>query len=385
MMGIHFMKQVPFHTVYIHALVRDEHGQKMSKSKGNVIDPLELIDSYGADALRFTLTAFAAQGRDVKLSRARIEGYRNFCTKLWNAARFCEMNECKPVAGFDPSGVSLSVNRWIVGKLVEAERQTVAAIDAYRFNDIANSIYQFTWGTFCDWYVEFAKPFLQGEDGAAKDETRATAAWVLDQILHLMHPITPFITEELWQQLDDNRETPLIISSWPELDDGWIDADVDAEMDWVVRLITQIRGLRSEMNVPPSAKVPLLLKDAGEAERRRLQAHQELLSRVGRLSSADVLVGDMPKGAVQSVIEGVTIALPIADVIDINAETVRLDKEIAKQAGEIDRFEKKLGNDKFVTNAPEDVVETERGKLADARQVKEKLKEARERLAGLGR
>jgi len=384
MMGIHFMDEVPFHTVYIHALVRDEQGQKMSKSKGNVIDPLELIDSYGADALRFTLTAFAAQGRDVKLSRSRIEGYRNFCTKLWNAARFCEMNECKPVAGFDPSSVSLSLNKWIVGKVVEAERDTVAAIDAYRFNDIANSIYQFTWGTFCDWYVEFAKPFLQGDDGAEKDETRATAAWVLDQILHLMHPVTPFITEELWQQLDDNRDTPLIISSWPELDDSWINADVDVEMDWVVRLITQVRGLRSEMNVPPSAKVPLLLKDANEAEQARLKTHQDLLCRVARLASVGVLDGDMPKGAVQSVLDGATIALPIADVIDIEAETARLDKEVAKQTSEIDRFEKKLGNEKFVANAPDEVVATEREKLADARQAVDRLLEAKERLASLG-
>ncbi len=384
MMGIHFMDQVPFHTVYIHALVRDELGQKMSKSKGNVIDPLELIDTYGADALRFTLTAFAAQGRDVKLSKARIEGYRNFCTKLWNAARFCEMNDCKPVAGFDPSTVSLSLNKWIVGKLVEAERATVAAVDAYRFNDMANSVYHFTWGTFCDWYVELAKPVLQGDDGPAKDETRATAAWVLDQILHLMHPITPFITEELWQQLGNVRATPLIISSWPELQEAWVDADVEAEMDWVVRLITQVRGLRSEMNVPPSAQVPLFLKDASADEEARLNTHQSLIKRVARLASFDVLTGDLPKGAVQSVLDGATLVLPVADIIDINAETARLDKEIAKQQSEIDRFEKKLGNEKFVANAPDDVVETERVKLADARETHAKLNEARQRLSALG-
>jgi valyl-tRNA synthetase len=385
MMGIHFMDQVvPFHTVYIHALVRDEQGQKMSKSKGNVIDPLELIDSYGADALRFTLTAFAAQGRDVKLSRSRIEGYRNFCTKLWNAARFCEMNECKPAQGFDPSAVSLSVNKWIVGKLVEAERAEVAALDGYRFNDVANAIYQFTWGTFCDWYVEFAKPFLQGDDGPEKDETRATAAWVLDQILHLMHPVTPFITEELWQQLGDNRATPLIVSPWPDLDDAWVDADVEAEMDWVVRLISQVRGLRSEMNVPPSTKMPLYLKDASGPEQARLNTHQDLICRVARLSSFELLDGDVPKGAVQSVLDGATLVLPIADVIDLGAENARLDKEIDKQKSEIERFEKKLGNEKFVANAPEDVVATEREKLADARQAHEKLTEAKERLSALG-
>ncbi len=384
MMGINFMDEVPFHTVYIHALVRDENGQKMSKSKGNVIDPLELIDTYGADALRFTLTAFAAQGRDVKLSIARIEGYRNFCTKLWNAARFCEINECKPVAGFDPSSVSLSLNKWIVGKLVEAERAEVAAIDAYRFNDVANAIYHFTWGTFCDWYVEFAKPYLQGEDGAAKDETRATAAWVMDQILHLMHPVTPFITEELWQQLDDNRATPLITSNWPELDDTWVDADVEAEMDWVVRLIGQIRGLRSEMNIPPSAKLPLLLKGATEPEQARLKMHNDLLMRVARLASVKTLDGAIPNGAVQAVLDGATIVLPIADVIDIDAEKNRLDKEIDKQHSEISHFQKKLGNEKFVANAPDEVVATERGKLADAQQTVERLMEAKERLSSLG-
>jgi valyl-tRNA synthetase len=383
MMGINFMDEVPFHTVYIHALVRDEQGQKMSKSKGNVIDPLELIDNYGADALRFTLTAFAAQGRDVKLSIARIEGYRNFCTKLWNAARFCELNECKPVTDFDPSKVSLSLNKWIVGKLVEAERTEVAALEAYRFNDVANAIYHFTWGTFCDWYVELAKPYLQGEDGAAKAETRATAAWVLDQILHLMHPITPYITEELWQQLDDNRATPLIVSEWPELNDAWIDADVDAEMDWVVRLITQIRGLRSEMNVPPSAKLPLLLKDANADEQARLVSHTELLMRVARLSSVDVLNGDVPNGAVQAVLDGATVVLPIADVIDIDAEKSRLDKEIDKQRSEISHFEKKLGNEKFVANAPEEVVAVEREKLAEAKLSVQKLVDAKDRMTTL--
>jgi len=384
MMGIHFMDEVPFHTVYIHALVRDEQGQKMSKSKGNVIDPLELIDTYGADALRFTLTAFAAQGRDVKLSKSRIEGYRNFCTKLWNAARFCEINECRPAQDFDPSSVSLTLNKWIVGKLVVTERDTVAAIDGYRFNDVANAIYHFTWGTFCDWYVELAKPYLQGEDGDAKTETRATAAWVLDQILHLMHPVTPFITEELWQQLGDDRKTPLIVSSWPELDDAWINADVDAEMDWVVRLITQVRALRSEMNVPPKAKIPLFLKDAGETEKSRLDIHGELLGTLARLSSMDILDGDIPEGSVQAVLDGATIVLPIADVIDIEAEMARLDKEIDKQKNEIDRFEKKLGNEKFVANAPEEVVAAEREKLDEAKLAHGRLEEAKGRLSALG-
>jgi len=380
MMGIQFMGEVPFHTVYIHALVRDEKGQKMSKSKGNVIDPLELIEKYGADALRFTLTAFAAQGRDVRLSEARVEGYRNFCTKLWNAARFCEMNECKPVAGFDPASVEHTLNRWIVGKVVETEAATAGAIDSYRFNDVANAVYQFTWGTFCDWYVEFAKPLLQGDDEAAKAETRATAAWVLDQILHLMHPIMPFITEELWQALAEGRDTSLITSDWPDYDSALIDTEANAEMDWVVRLISQVRAVRSEMNVPPKAEVPLLLKDAGTLARTCVERHGALIGRLARVSSLELLDGNVPKGAVQDVIDEATVIMPIAEVIDLDTEKDRLEKEIAKQQSEIDRFQKKLGNDKFVANAPEAVVEAEREKLADAEAAKIRLEEARERL-----
>jgi len=380
MMGIQFMGEVPFHTVYIHALVRDEKGQKMSKSKGNVIDPLELIEKYGADALRFTLTAFAAQGRDVRLSEARVEGYRNFCTKLWNAARFCEMNECKPVAGFDPAAVEHTLNRWIVGKVVETEAATAGAIDSYRFNDVANAVYQFTWGTFCDWYVEFAKPMLQGDDEAAKAETRATAAWVLDQVLHLMHPIMPFITEELWQALAEGRNTPLITSTWPDYDAALIDVEANAEMDWVVRLISQVRAVRSEMNVPPKAEVPLLLKDAGAVARTCVERHGALIGRLARVSSLALLDGDVPKGAVQDVIDEATVIMPIAEVIDLDSEKERLEKEIAKQQSEIDRFQKKLGNEKFVANAPGAVVEAEREKLADAEAAKTRLEEARERL-----
>ncbi|MBO6949343.1 MAG: valine--tRNA ligase [Rhodospirillales bacterium] len=384
MMGIHFMGEVPFHTVYIHALVRDENGQKMSKSKGNVIDPLELIDKYGADALRFTLTAFAAQGRDVKLSESRVEGYRNFCTKIWNAARFCEMNECKPVESFDPSKVTQPLNKWIVGKVVECERRTREAIEAYRFNDIATSIYQFTWGTYCDWYLELVKPVLQGEDATAKEETRATAAWALDQILKLAHPVIPFITEELWQSISADRAQRLIETAWPEYDDALIDSAVNAEIDWVVRLITQIRQVRSEMNVPPSAKVPMYLKEPGAAAAGFLKAHNELVMRLARLERAEILQGDVPKGAVQDVIDEATIILPIAEVIDLDAERARLEREIAKQDKEIQRFEGKLGNEKFIANAPEEVVETERERLAEAKQVREKLEEAHNRLSAVG-
>jgi valyl-tRNA synthetase len=384
MMGIHFMDEVPFHTVYIHALVRDEQGQKMSKSKGNVIDPLELIEKYGADALRFTLTAFAAQGRDVKLSESRVEGYRNFCTKIWNAARFCEMNECRPVATFDPASVSAPLNKWIVGKVVECERKTRDAIEAYRFNDVANSLYQFTWGTYCDWYLELVKPVLQGDDEAAKAETRATAAWALDQVLVLAHPVIPFITEDLWQSITPDRAQRLIETDWPVYDDALINDAVNAEIDWVVRLITHIRQVRSEMNVPPSAKVPMYLKDPSEASVTFLDAHRDLLMRLARLENAEVLNGDVPKGAVQEVMDEATIILPIAEVIDLDAERARLEREIAKQDKEIQRFEGKLGNEKFIANAPEAVIETERERLSEAKQVREKLEEAHNRLSAVG-
>ncbi|UTW50440.1 valine--tRNA ligase [bacterium SCSIO 12827] len=382
MMGLHFMDEVPFHTVYIHALVRDEKGQKMSKSKGNVIDPLDLINKFGADALRFTLTAFAAQGRDVKMSESRVEGYRNFCTKIWNAARFCDMNECRVDPNFNPNSVNSTLNRWIVGKVSEAEKAMTTALDAYRFNDAAGALYAFTWNTFCDWYLEFAKPVFMGTDETAKAETRATTAWVLDQIITLLHPIVPFITEELWQTRAE-RAQPLITTPWPVYDAALVDAAVNAEMDWVVRLISQIRAVRSEMNVPPKAKIPMLLKDGDDAAQAALSTHRDLILRLAGLSDAGVLTGEVPKGAVQDVLDGAMIILPIADAIDLDAEKARLLKEISKQDAEIDRFEKKLGNAKFVANAPAEVVDGEREKLGEAQATRARLDEALKRLAAV--
>ncbi len=382
MMGLHFMDEVPFHTVYIHALVRDEKGQKMSKSKGNVIDPLDLINKFGADALRFTLTAFAAQGRDVKMSESRVEGYRNFCTKIWNAARFCDMNECRVDPDFNPNSVNSTLNRWIVGKVSEAEKAMTTALDAYRFNDAAGALYAFTWNTFCDWYLEFAKPVFMGTDETAKAETRATTAWVLDQIITLLHPIVPFITEELWQTRAE-RAQPLITTPWPVYDAALVDAAVNAEMDWVVRLISQIRAVRSEMNVPPKAKIPMLLKDGDDAAQAALATHRDLILRLAGLSDAGVLTGEVPKGAVQDVLDGAMIILPIADAIDLDAEKARLLKELSKQDAEIDRFEKKLGNAKFVANAPAEVVDGEREKLGEAQATRARLDEALKRLAAV--
>ena len=275
MMGMHFMDgKIPFKDIYIHALVRDENGQKMSKSKGNVIDPLELIDEYGCDALRFTLTALAAQGRDIKLAASRVEGYRNFATKLWNAARFAEMNECKPVDGFDPANVKSTLGRWIVGKTVEASKSVGAGIEAYRFNEAASSAYQFVWGSFCDWYLELAKPVLMGDDEEAKAEIRAVTAWVLDQILLILHPVMPYITEELWDKISDNRSSMLMSASYPKFDETLIDRAAEAEVDLSIRLIGDIRGVRSEMNVPPGAEVPIYLVDATDAMKAAVSAQE---------------------------------------------------------------------------------------------------------------
>ena len=384
MMGLHFQREVPFHTVYIHALVRDEQGQKMSKSKGNVLDPLDLIDQYGADALRFTLTAMAAQGRDIKLSTGRIEGYRNFITKLWNAARYAEMNDCVVAPDFDPANCTQTVNQWIVGALVHAERQITQGVEDYRFNDAANAVYQFTWHTFCDWYLEFTKPILMGDNEEARAETRATTAWVLDQILHVLHPFAPYVTEELWEQLAPpaGRTTPLISASWPALTPALEAADAAGEMDWLVRLISGIRAVRAEMNVPAAAKTRLLVQGANGDTDARLQRQEGLIERLARVE--DIAVAEKtPKGSVQLVLDEATYFLPLGDVIDVAQETARLEREIAKLDDEIGKVEKKLGNDKFVSRAPVEVVEENRARLADFKQSRDKLKEALERLAAL--
>ena len=380
MMGLHFMGEVPFGQVYVHALVRDERGQKMSKSKGNIIDPLELIDEYGCDALRFTLSSLAAPGRDIRLSTGRVEGSRNFATKLWNAARFCEMNGCAPVAGFDPAGCKQTLNRWIVGALADCGRQVTKGIESYRFNEASQTLYHFIWGTFCDWSVEFAKPLLQGDDKATKAETQATAAWVLDNILKLLHPFMPFITEELWQQFGETRETDLILAAWPDFGDALDDADAMAEMDWVVRLITGIRSVRAEMNVPAAAKIDALLQGASDTTLQRLGGHRELIARLARLEKAEALAGAVPNGAVQVVVDEATVVLPLAGAIDIEAERDRLTRAVAKADGEIGKFDKKLANEKFLAKAPAEVVEEQRARRAEITASRDKLNQALERL-----
>jgi valyl-tRNA synthetase len=380
MMGLRFKDAAPFHTVYIHALVRDEKGQKMSKSKGNVIDPIDLIDKFGADALRLTLAAMAAQGRDIKLSEGRVEGYRNFITKLWNAARFCEMNGCAPVAGFDPAAVRSPLARWLVGEVTRAGRAVDRALAEYRFNEAAGGLYQFVWGTYCDWFLEFAKPALTGPDGALKDETRAVAAWAFDQILLLMHPIIPFVTEELWHARGA-RTRDLIEAPWPAYPETFEDAEADAELGWVVRLIAEIRSARAELNVPPGATVALAYRDAGAATLARLATHGDLIGRLARVGAAAPLSGAIGRGAVQIVLDEATFVLPIADIIDLEAEAARLAKQIDKLDGEIAKIEAKLADQGFVARAPEDVVAMQRERLDESRATRDRLARARDRLS----
>ena len=381
MMGQHFMGEVPFRDVYIHGLVRDAKGRKMSKSIGNVIDPLNLIDQYGADALRFTLAALATQGRDVKLDDSRVEGYRNFATKLWNATRFAEMNECRRVEGFDPKSAKLTVNRWIAGETERAAAAVTTAIEAYKFNEAATAAYEFGWGTFCDWYVELTKPILAGSDEAAKAETRAMTAWVLDQTLAMLHPFMPFITEELWQKTGVNgphRESLLTLAPWPDLH-GLADKAADDEIGWLVKLISDIRSVRSEMNVPAGAKVPLVLVGASKTSAERAGKHQPTIMRMARIASIDYSVV-APKGSAQVIVGEMTVALPLAGIIDMAAEKKRIAKEIDKVMAEIKKVTDRLGNPKFMTNAPDEVVEELRERQVDWEQKGSRLKAAFSRI-----
>jgi valyl-tRNA synthetase len=408
MMGLHFMKEAPFSTVYIHRLVRDEKGAKMSKSKGNVIDPLGVIDEYGADALRFALARGAAHNHDIKLSPQLVETNRNFATKLWNACRFAEMNGCAQPAGFDPAVSTETLNRWIAHETSRAIREVTEAIEGYRFNDAANAIYRFVWNVYCDWYLELAKPVLMGEEGAAKTETRAMIAWARDEILKLLHPFMPFITEELWA-VTAAREGLLVLAEWPRkassvtaeqiaamamagpgdpliapamaaLDDrDFSDPAAEAEIGWVVDFVTAIRSVKSEMNIPPATLIPVVLTGASTETKERAQRWNDIVKRLARLAAID-FADRPPEGAVQLLVRGEVVALPLKGVIDLSAEKARLDKEIVKADADIKRVDAKLGNEKFVANAPEEIVEEEKEKREAAVARKAKLQEALERL-----
>jgi valyl-tRNA synthetase len=380
MMGMHFMTEVPFRTVYLHGLVTDEKGQKMSKSKGNVIDPLELIDKYGADALRFTMASLAAAsaGR-LRLTPARVEGSRNFATKLWNATRFAEMNGAALPKGFDPASVKLTVNKWMLGELARANGAVDKALEEFRLNEAATTLYEFIWGIVCDWYVELTKPIVQGADGPEKDETRAVTAFVLRETVKLLHPVMPFITEELWDKLGHRAEHGTLIGQpWPA--PAATDAAADAEIGWLVKLISDIRSARAELNVPAGAKLKLLIVGANDTTTQRLATHRAAIERLARIEDIEPAAA-APKAALQIVVGEATYALPVGEVIDLKAEGARLQKEIKKLADEVGKIDAKLGNAAFVARAPEEVVEEQRERRSQAEQTRARLSTALERLS----
>jgi len=381
MMGLHMMGDVPFRKIYIHGLVRDEKGQKMSKSKGNVIDPLELIDTYGADALRFTICALTGPGRDVKLSAARVQDYRGFVTKLWNAARFCEMNGMRPETGFDPSAVTLPLSRWLLAETNAAIRDATAALEAYRFDDYAGAGYRFVWNTFCDWFLELSKPLLaEGADPAAAAEIRSVGAHVLGQILRLLHPVIPFVTEELWDRFGYGEACSLIGTAWPEPIQVPNADEARSELDWVVRLIGQVRSVRAEMNVPPSKPSPVLLQGASAEDMGRIGRWVEAIQRLARASDVAMLTGEVPKGSAQAVLDEVTIVLPLEGLIDLAAERSRLGNERDKLAVDAKKTRQKLDNADFVSRAKEEVVAENRERLATAEAEITRLQAAIDRL-----
>ena len=382
MMQLAITGREPFHTVYVHALVRDEKGKKMSKSLGNVLDPLELIEEYGADAVRFTLASMAAMGRDLKLSKDRVAGYRNFTTKLWNAARFAEMNSVWDghETRATPPEARETVNRWIIGETARIREEVDAALDAYRFNDAANGLYAFVWGKVCDWYIEFAKPLL---DGDAAAETRATMAWVLDQCLILLHPFMPFVTEELWGQTG-KRGGLLVHADWPEhAGAALIDRQADREMNWVIALIESIRSARTQMRVPAGANLEMLQLELDAAGRDAWARNAALIKRLARIESlreSDAA----PRGSLTIAVDGGTFALPLEGVIDIAEERARLEKTLSKLEKELGGMRKRLDNPGFLSSAPEDVVQETREKLQQTEEEAARLQAAVARLADTG-
>ncbi len=375
MFSMFLMDDVPFKDVYVHALVRDEKGHKMSKSKGNVMDPIDLIEKYGTDAVRFTLCAMAAQGRDIRLAEDRLQGYRNFATKLWNASRYCEMNDALSHEGFDPTSAKFAPNQWIIHEVKAATEEIDKAIEGYRFNEAANAVYQFVWGTFCDWYLEISKPLL-AQDGEAADEVRKTTSWALSQILILLNPFMPYITEELYAGFyKDGADDRLITGQWPEYGAEYSNDAAKSEMEWVQTIVGEIRSVRADMNVPAGAKIALLVKGASDQTQARINAHKKVICKMARLSDIS-LTDDIPSGAVQTIVEEATLILPIADIIDLDEERKRLAKVIGKLDQDIQKIDAKLGNEKFVQNAPQEVIDEQKSRKADALAKRSKLEQA---------
>jgi valyl-tRNA synthetase len=388
MMGIHFMHEVPFHEVYIHALVRDPEGQKMSKSKGNVIDPLELMDQYGTDAFRFSLAAFAAMGRDVRLSEERIAGYRNFANKVWNACRFTLMN----LEGFDPAGAGgepdfkalTTVEAWIMSRLQEVITETRGSLDSYAFDQAANVLYQFIWHEFCDWYLELIKPQLYDKDDpATRRRCQSVLLKVLSAILRLLHPFVPFITEEIWQKLPSAQES-IMVAPYPQPDPALANPEAEAEMRLVMETITAIRNIRGEMNVPPATQVEVFFHSPETEAVAALSRHEQAIKILARVQTVHCNAdGGPPAAAAKAVVDAVEIFLPLAGIIDFSEEAKRLEKEMQKLTKDLDQTQRKLSNEDFLAKAPEEVVAKEKEKLQGWTEKLTKLKTHRERIREL--
>ncbi len=379
MMSMYMMKRVPFKKCYIHGLVRDEQGRKMSKSKGNTVDPMETIEKYGADALRFFMAAMETQGRDINLSDSRIQGYRNFATKLWNAARFCEMNECYSVKDFDVTSAKLEISKWIMAKAKEASAEVTENLNNFRFSDAANAVYQFIWGTFCDWYIELIKPIFYGENADEIKEIRAVTAWTLDRILVMLHPFMPFITEELWDNLTI-RSGKLIHAAWPT--DETVNGADKNEIDRAIDIISAIRSLRSAMNLPAGAKLHAFVKDAAAETLSVVERQKALICKLARLEELDALGNrEVTKDMVQTVSRETAILIPLKGVVDFEAERVRLQKELETLNKNLEGYSRKLNNESFVAKAPAAVVAEEKRRQAEAQENKAKVEEALARIA----
>ena len=373
MMSMYAMKEVPFRHIHLHGLVRDEKGQKMSKSKGNGIDPLLMCDKYGADALRFSLLIQAGSGRDVLMGESRVESYRNFVTKIWNAARFSEMNEAVFGADLKPEEVTQSVNKWILKKCSETAKEIEKALDVYAFNDASNALYHFIWGTFCDWYLEAVKPIFYGDDTAAISETRKVVGFVLESLLKMAHPFMPFVTEEIWDKTAQ-RDNMIAETAWPDLT-AFEDEKASTDFEKIIELVSAIRSARVEVNVPPSAKITAFLKDANEAQWAIFNANKVIFFALARLENMEVAPDKNLTGVITLVVDGVTVLIPLTGIIDIPKEKERLNKEIANLAGFADRLKAQLANKAFVDKAPATIIEDKRSKLAETETALTKLQE----------
>ncbi len=382
MMSLKFMGDIPFKTVYLHALVRDDQGQKMSKSKGNIIDPLDIISEYGADALRFTMSALAAPGRDIKFSRQTVAGYRNFATKIWNAARFIEHYQCQYPKNFDPQSLKVISNRWIVSELSIVTEKVSQAIESYSFDDAANLLYQFVWTRFCDWFLEFSKPFLSGPEGHEKAETQSTVAWVMGKICHLLHPFMPFITEELWKYLTDGKDGLVMQKAWPVLQ-GCIDQKAMDEMSWLIETITAIRSLRNEFNITPSTPLSIFLGEGKGDHAILLHIYAPLLEKIARtkaLHPSEIARNNPAVSCAQIVVEGSTFMIPLGEVLDLEAERGRLTKALQDANKEIEQLQSKLNNEAFTSKAPADIIEKNQLRLKESLEAQEKLRNALTRI-----